>query len=572
MSVVRRISIGALLPAATLTSLFATTATAPSPAAERRPEIDPARSADPCQNSWATAPTLKRDVDRLMDFWSKPNGSTRAQRASKRLGRPEPVADKPKSKPSQDRPNVIVFMVDDMRADEMNGPWMRQTRDLIQSQGATFTNSFSPLPLCGPARASFFTGKYAHNTGIRTNMTPSSAFNRLDDGHAMPVWLKNAGYNTAFLGKYINGYAPRSANKPGSYVPPGWDNWYASIDAGTYNYRRTILSNNGKGTINLGGKYQTTEYGKMGSNLVSKLAKKKQPFFFNLSFTAPHTGTPVEADDPRFKTPVRLPKMRGAYDDLITTPGGVPGEPCNDDQPKAVSDKKPIKPGKQRDITEVRRQRAESLASVDDAVARVMRSLRKSGELDNTYVVFTSDNGYFLGEFRQPIGKKLQYEPSLRTPTIMRGPGIDEGIKRERAFTTIDFAPTVADMAGAKTNTNVDGISLLDVATGEDKPWRRPIVTDAGSHKNTSRYGFGLRTKGLFYGEYADRHTSRELFDLERDPRELRNVAGKPRYRKTARTMADLLDRFRNCSGEQCQKPSDVQPPSHGSDADGGGT
>lgn len=464
---------------------------------------------------------------------------------------------------------MVLFMVDDMRADEMSGPWMRQTRAQIQSQGVTFSNSFSPLPLCGPARASFLTGKYAHNTGIRMNREPATAFERLDEGNALPVWLDDAGYNTAFLGKYINGYA-EGGPKPGSYVPPGWDKWYASTGKGTYNYRHTILSNNGKGTIDLKGQYQTNAYGKMGSQLVSQLAKQKDPFYLNLSFTAPHTGGPHEADDPQVKTPARPPKLRGAYDNLITTPAGVPGEPCNDGAPSAVSRKSSIGPNVQGAITEARRQRAESLGSVDNAIARVMRSLRKSGELDNTYVIFTSDNGYFLGEFRQRIGKKLQYEPALRTPTIMRGPGIDKGIKRDPAFTTIDFAPTIADMAGADVGANVDGISLLETATGEATPWRRPILTDTGSSPDKTHYGKGVRTPGAFYGEYNDRRTTRELFNLRRDPNELHNLIGRPRDRDTARSMSKLLDELRNCSGEQCQRRLDTSDPEYGFERDEG--
>ena len=555
MSVVRRFSIGALLPAATLTSLVAATATTsgPTPAAEGRMASESRVPDDPCQRAWSPAPELHRDIERIMDIWSKPGRRVEAS-SDGGLGRPAPASADPKNG-SDERPNVLLFMVDDMRADELSGPWMRQTRSLIQDPGVTFANSFSPLPLCGPARASFLTGRYAHNTGIRMNKVPSSAFDQLDDDNTLPVWLDNAGYNTAFLGKYINGYAPQTAQKPGSYVPPGWDQWYGSIGGGTYNYFHTVLSNNGKGTIDLDGKYQTNAYAEMGSRMVSELARKDAPFYFNLSFTAPHAGTPRDKDPGALKSPVSAPKMRGAYDKLISTPAGVPGEPCNDGLSSAVQSKKPITPKRQRKITEVRRQRAESLASVDDAIARIMRSLRKSGELDNTYVIFTSDNGYFLGEFRQAIGKKLQYEPSLRTPTIMRGPGIDRGITRDRAFTTIDFAPTIADMAGATVGPNVDGTSLLNTATGKPQPWLRPILTDTGAWRDRRHYGLGVLMPGTFYGEYNDPRRPRELFDLRRDPSELHNLIDSPRYRGESRKMSTLLDQLRQCRGAECRWP-----------------
>ncbi|UYM07894.1 sulfatase family protein [Solicola gregarius] len=547
--------VGALLPAATLSSLLVTPSSpAHVPTKERQPLPDTRERANPCNAPWKRTPALEYDLGRLFELWrpAPRDGGATAGGQPTGKARPAPVAE---PGPSGEQPNIVVFMVDDMRADELNGPWMRHTRSLIKAQGVDFVNSFSPIPLCGPARASFLTGKYSHNTGVRTNMSPRSSFDQLDDSNTLPVWLQKAGYTNAFLGKYINGYAEPSASRPGSYVPPGWDEWRASLGNGTYNYRKTRLSDNGKGTIDLTGRYQTSAYGEMGSAMVSELAAKSAPFYFNLSFTAPHTGGPHEPDDPGLKTPARLGSMRGKYDDRITTPGGVPGEPCNAGQPSAVSGKTPISPRQQGAITDVRRQRAESLATVDTAVKRVMGALEASGELDNTYVIFTSDNGFFLGEFRQRIGKKLPYEPSLRTPTIVRGPGIEPGIKREQAFSTIDFAPTIADMADARVGANVDGASMLKSATGKAKPWRRPILTDAGKLQGKLHYGIGVRMPGAFYGSYNDRRHTRQLFDISADPHENNNVIGDARYRRVSKTMARMLDRLRDCEGAVCREP-----------------
>ena len=549
-----------MLPVAALSSLFVTsTSPAQTAASERQPLPDTRDQL--CDAEWSKVPVVKDELDRLLGLWSggakapggRPAKGSGAANAPAGKARTAPAASPPDR--AKGDPNVVVFMVDDMRADELAGPWMRHTRKLIKGQGVTFANSFSPLPLCGPARASFLAGQYAHNTGVRTNNSPASSFDQFDDRNTLPVWLKRAGYRTAFLGKYINGYAPGSAKKPGSYVPPGWDRWYASINKGTYKYRNTVLSNNGKGLRNLSGQYQTNAYGRIGSQLVSQMAGKKKPFFLNLSFTAPHKGGPKEPDDPGFATPARLKKMRGAYDDRITTPGGVPGEPCNGSQPQVVSDKSPITPEQQAAITEVRRQRAESLATVDKAVQRVVRKLKKTGELKNTYVIFTSDNGYFLGEFRQRIGKKLSYEPSLRTPTIIRGPGIKSGITREQAFTTIDFAPTIAKMANARAAKNVDGKSLLRAAKTKAKPWKRPILTDPGKGLGELNYGRGVRMPGAFYAEYQDSRVPEQLFDLSKDPHENRNVVADKRYERTRSTMARMLANLRDCKGETCRTP-----------------
>lgn len=435
---------------------------------------------------------------------------------------------------------------------------MRKTRRLIQDDGVVFRNSFSPSPVCGPARASFFSGRYAHNTGVRTNRSPS-AFNTFDDRNTLPVWLKDAGYNTAHLGKYLNGYGsdspPGTKGEPSAgYVPPGWDNWYGSIGGSTYRYYNTQLSWNGKGTIDLSGRYQTSAYGDIGSRLVSRMSAEQRPFFLDLSFTAPHTGWPREPGDPQMGTAARLPEMRGAYNDRITRPRGRAGEPCNVDKPRVISDDPPLSPIKQAAIVSAARQRAEALATVDDSVEQVFAALRRSGELDNTYVIFTSDNGFFQGEFRQPLGKELPYEPALRTPTLVRGPGIKGGIERGQPFTTIDFASTIADMANAEVGAEVDGTSMLPSATGSDRGWSRPILTDAGPRRGEEDYGYGVRMPGFDYHEFDDDRTSKELYDLDADAHQNHNVVRDGRYQKTRETMGRALSRLRGCVGEECRR------------------
>ncbi|HLR85364.1 MAG TPA: sulfatase-like hydrolase/transferase, partial [Nocardioidaceae bacterium] len=142
------------------------------------------------------------------------------------------------SKSAAQRPNIVVLMTDDMRADDLGKPWMRRTSRLIGNQGATFTNAFAPTPLCAPARASFLTGKYVHNHGVR-NVREPYGFRALRDRNTLPVWLYRAGYNTIFLGKYINGYGrqkTRNGTPSRNYIPPGWTEWRASLDGrGTYN-------------------------------------------------------------------------------------------------------------------------------------------------------------------------------------------------------------------------------------------------------------------------------------------------------------------------------------------------
>jgi arylsulfatase A-like enzyme len=204
-------------------------------------------------------------------------------------------------------------------------------------------------------------------------------------------------------------------------------------------------------------------------------------------------------------------------------------------------------------------------------VALTMRTLRQTGQLRNTYVVFTSDNGYFLGEHRMRQGKILPYEPSLRVPLLIRGPGIPAGQVRTDPFTLIDFAPTILQIAGARIPGNVDGVGMLGVAEHGDRGWNRGILTETGPRAVGSdtgesdnflvaqdgpsplRFSQGVRTGRYLYVEHAS--NEKELYDLATDPREVTNLVYRPSMRRVVRALAHELDLLRNCVGVQCSRP-----------------
>jgi arylsulfatase A-like enzyme len=208
---------------------------------------------------------------------------------------------------------------------------------------------------------------------------------------------------------------------------------------------------------------------------------------------------------------------------------------------------------------------------VDDEVANIMETLERTRELDNTYVVFTSDNGFFLGEHRRRQGKILPYDPALRVPLVMRGPGIPAGQRRRDPFQMIDFAPTILDAAGVPLPPRLDGVSMLDTARNGDRGWRRPIFTETGPRRlsestlervtplerehgpSSLRFSQGVRTGRYLYVEHASR--DKELYDLRRDPRQLVNRIDLPRYRTVRRALAGELDRLRECDGSACSDP-----------------
>jgi N-acetylglucosamine-6-sulfatase len=494
---------------------------------------------------------------------------------------------------TQVRPNIVVIMADDMRADEIR--FMPHVRRLIGAAGVTFDNSFSPYPLCCPARASFLSGQYTHNHGVWSNYAPYG-FPAFDDRRTLATQLDAAGYNTGFIGKYLNGYGskpPRGSADGNSlrYVPPGWDDWQAGVigprgwDApeagGVYRYWDMTLNVNGT-LQGHAGQYQTRMLGARTEDLIGRYARSPRPFFLWTSYVAPHIGSPREPDDPKpvtrksgletkFRTPARPRDVRGMFDDVITAAPGAEGESDVTGKPFFVRDLPQPNQEEQAGLLELARQRAEAVHVLDQQVARTMDALAASGELENTLVVFTSDNGFFLGEHRIRMGKLLPYEPSLRVPTMMRGPGVPAGETRDAPFLTVDYAPTFLEAAGLPRDPRMDGLSRLGVAREEGRGWVRPVFTESGPLPKSVltrddmalldrrrgpsdlRFAQGVRTPRYLYVEYASKE--KELYDLETDPAELTNLVGDPDQARNVRRLARLLDGMRDCRGAACAAP-----------------
>ena len=488
------------------------------------------------------------------------------------------------------QPNVVVIMADDMRDDDLR--WMPKTRRLLAGQGARFSNSFAPYPLCCPARASFLTGQYTHNHGVWSHRPPYG-FPALDDSSTLPVWLQDAGYNTLFLGKYLNGYGIqplRDGSPSGMYEPPGWTDWRGSTDGGvpagdprdggTYRYFDMTLNVNGRLEPHPG-EYSTRMLGDQSVDLIRSYAGSSDPFFLWASYVAPHHGTPREADDPRtvrrndgqttqIVTPAVPDSVRGRFDGELARPLGLPSERDVSDKPSFIRSLPPINKAERAAMLEAARQRAESLSVLDAEVARTIEELRRTGELGNTIVMLTSDNGYFQGEHRMRQGKTLPYEPSLRVPVVMRGPGIPHGVTRTAPFLSIDFAPTILQAAGASPPGWVDGEGQLEVARNGGS-WERPVLTESGPRDTVAlasetgtklrvpaagaeakRYSVGVRTQHYLYVEHQSGEV--ELYDMRLDPEQGSNVADTGRYATEQRRLARVLDDLKNCAGADCRR------------------
>ena len=490
------------------------------------------------------------------------------------------------------RPNVVVVMADDMRADDLR--FMPSLRSQVTAQGLTFRNSFSPYPLCCPSRASFLSGQYAHNHQVFDNNAPFG-FGSFDDSRTLATSLQNAGYNTGFVGKYLNNYGIDRSRVTGrhswKYVPAGWTDWYAALqrpdrlkdrypNGGAYHYFHTIFNVNGRTDDTHQGEYQTGVLGRFSRKLITKFSRADKPFFLYLSALAPHDGAPHEHDDVdsnrrpdgevfEFETPARPDWVKGRFDDQTRLSPGLPkdGEPSEDDvsdKPRAFRNPE-LGPRERKLVTAMTRQRAEAIAVLDGQISRLVQTLRQRGELDETVFVFTSDNGYFLGEHRFRAGKRKAYEPSIRVPLVIAGPGIPHGVRNDPAKTP-DLTATILDLAGAAPPRRADGRSLVPSFTA-DRGWTAPVVTEgilAGSARKhdtrkrqlgftDARTTIGLRTAR--YKLIRDASGTVELYDLEVDPNELDSVASDPEYREIRDELTRLWRKYKDCAGSECSAP-----------------
>jgi N-acetylglucosamine-6-sulfatase len=490
------------------------------------------------------------------------------------------------------KPNIVVVMADDMRADDLR--FMPSLGRLVTERGLKFRNSFSPYPLCCPARASFLSGQYAHNHKVFSNDAPFG-FGSFDDSRTLATALQGAGYRTGFVGKYLNNYGIDRSRVTGEhswgYVPAGWTDWYAALQrprrladrypsGGTYNYFHTIFNVNGRTDDSHKGEYQTDVLGRFGRELVTRYSRTKEPFFLYLSSLAPHDGLPHEPDDVdsirradgrvfEFDTPARPDWVKGFFDDQVPrSPGlpadGGPSEADVSDKPQA-SFYPELDEGERRLATALTRQRAESIAVLDTQIRRLIHTLKETGELDQTVFVFTSDNGYFLGEHRFRGGKVKAYEPSIRVPLVIAGPGIPPGVRNDPTKTP-DLTATILDLAGAEAPRRADGLSLVP-SFAADRGWTAPVVTEAivGDPANPpdtleqqigftdARNNIGIRTAR--YKLIRDASGAVELYDLDADPNELDSVADDPEYSAILRELTRLWHRYKDCAGAECSVP-----------------
>jgi N-acetylglucosamine-6-sulfatase len=451
--------------------------------------------------------------------------------------------------PPAQRPNVVVLETDDQTLAEMEV--LPNVRRLIGDQGVTFDNNFDSFSLCCPSRATFLTGQYSHNNGVRGNAPPQGGYQALDKSNTLAVWLQRGGYYTVHLGKFLNGYGRQNPTE----IPPGWSEWHGAVDPTTYRYYNYTL--NEGGTLHTfcatpqPSCYQTDVYRDKANEIIRRRAAQG-PFFLWVAFLGDHSGAPREPDDPpQLGTPVPAPRH---HDALKDTPLPQPpnfNEADVSDKPRTIRQRPLLNARRIAAIQENWQQRRETSMSVDEAIASIVETLRQSGELDNTLILFTSDNGFFHGEHRVANGKVLWYEPSIHLPLLLRWTGntsLPRGVHRSQLTMNIDDAETILDAAGVRAGRTEDGVSLLPFWRDRGKEIGRDLLLD-----NSPGAGHfdGIRTLHYKYAEYEN--GDRELYDLRQDPYELQSQHANPAYDELKASLAARLHNLVTCAGPACR-------------------
>jgi len=480
------------------------------------------------------------------------------------------------------RPNIVFVLTDDLATN-----LVQYMPNVVQMQrrGVTFANYFVTDSLCCPSRASIFTGLYPHNTGVFSNAGPDGGYmafqSRGDDRTTFATMLSAAGYRTAMLGKYLNGYFPKR-----DPVAVGWTSWAAAGNG----YPGFDYNLNQDGKIvhydDQPSDYLTDVVADLAVRFIKQSAGA--PFFIEVATFAPHRPSTPAPRDADALPGVRAPRTAafGAAPDA-NAPRWLVGMPALSSEDMT-------------DIDEEFRLRAQSVLAVNKMIGELQAAVAATGQENNTYFVFSSDNGYHMGEYRLLPGKMTPYEADIHVPLIVTGPGVPAGVTIGEIAQNTDLAPTFIELGGALPAASMDGRSLVPLLQRQQVPdWRtvalvehhgplrqNPADPDAmgldeeippsgwqawrggrgGGRNRPWKYAWrngnpttyeAIRGPTWVYVEYAD--DEKEYHDLATDPDELRNSFSLLSSAKKASLHAALAA-VQACRGAQSCRVAERSP------------
>lgn len=440
------------------------------------------------------------------------------------------------------KPNIVFVLIDDLRWDDLGctgNPFVQSPNiDRIAREGAQFRNAFATTPLCSPSRGSILTSQYAHTHGIVDNTDRSAQSHRL---HTFPQDLQKAGYETAFVGKWHMGND--------STRRPGFDRWFCLQGQGTS--FDPVVNDDGKEAALTG--YVTDVLNAKGVEYVRQPHAK--PFLLYLSHKAIHPesyqGPDGKLSDPTLSNFIPAPRHKSLYEGAVIPRAASFGVPPLD------------KPALRQEITglgplgpetvssdKVILNRLRMLAAVDEGVGELIKALDDTGQLDNTVFVVAGDHGYFYGEHGLSIERRLAYEESIRIPLLVRYPAmVNSGSAPEGIALTLDLGPTLVELGGGVVPPTYQGRSLVPLLTGEQpSDWRRSFLIEYFSDTvfpRMNEMGYrAVRGDRWKYIHYLEQPNADELYDLESDPYELKNLIAAPEAAAPLETMRTELEKL----------------------------
>ena len=507
------------------------------------------------------------------------------------------------------KPNIVLIQADDAVVSDL--PYMPNVQRLIRRKGTSFSNYFVSYSLCCTARTTLLTGQFSHNHGVLSNFRNNDGgyytFRDLpgkrNQKNSLGPWLKKAGYRTALVGKFLNEYGALDRTE----VPPGWNRWVGLLDNSTYDYYNYALNIDGKvryygdpdyaraqldlatsvindpatNFLELLTKFQSIfqpfdyfgwqrekDYtmdvgGEFARKFVKNSAPRKQPFFLYYSPPGPHAedtnhlqGLRPGAPGPDPRPPARY---RNTFDDVELPMPPSFNEADISDKEINLSGLPLLNQSQIEEITDNYRGRLGALKAVDDQVGKIVRQVKRAGEMKNTYFIFNSDNGYLQGEHRLRGSKFLPYENSIRVPTLISGPGVKKGKTKTGNAIDVDLAPTILGMAGVRPGRVMDGVSLLPAAKGKRRiPKRdvllqamRPLIKFFTPLTAFDLPFYGVRTHRFKYLHWS--FDAIEMYDLKNDPDELVNLADDPAWANKVAELEAVAKRLSECRGSACR-------------------
>src|SRR5215208_4065173 len=433
------------------------------------------------------------------------------------------------------RPNIVFIMTDDL--DELAMEQLGGIRNIMNANGVNFENAYVTYSLCCPSRATFFRGQYPHNHGVigLDTATPPSGdakWRELGrDQNTVATWLNDAGYQTKYIGKYMNGYNDL-------YKPPGWDEWFVLQG----NVNNNQVNDDGQ-SITLAG-HSTDAFANEATDFIRRSSANPEPFFVMVGTKAPHAP----------------PEVATRYQNsFVDTPLPRPpnfDEPDVSDKPAWVQSYPRMSASVIDTTTTEYRQGLRSMLSVEDLLEQTIATLQETGELNNTYIFFTSDNGVHRGQHRVPFGKKAAYEETIGVPLSVRGPGIPASEVRDQLVINNDLAPTIAELAGVNIPSFVDGKSFVPLlSSSPPSSWRTAFLEEAWKEEGGTNARVpthkSVHTKDHILIE--NNTGEKELYDLNADPYQLQSISRTANSEQLYSTLENRLNALRACSGEACR-------------------